>query len=259
MTCPASFFRSVMFLSVALVLSGCGASLSESDEQKEPHFLAGKSRASTMDYEGAIECFEKALQVNPQSASAHFELGWLYDQKELDPAAAIYHYKHYLELSPSAGNSELVKQRILTCKQELARTVSLGPITEKVQKEFEQLSEDNKRLTEENKRLHEDIEKWSAYARSLQALTNRSSSTPVVNRISPPTDLPGGASASFSQSNSAGGSPPPIGHSHTVKSGETPTLIARKYGIKLDALMAANPGLNPKRLHVGQALSIPTP
>jgi LysM repeat protein len=44
-----------------------------------------------------------------------------------------------------------------------------------------------------------------------------------------------------------------------VQSGETPSSIARKYGIKLETLMAANPGLNPTRLRIGQTLNIPSP
>ena len=53
-----------------------------------------------MDYQGAIQAFEESLEANPHSAAAHFELGWLYDEKESDPAAAIYHYQQYLKLSP---------------------------------------------------------------------------------------------------------------------------------------------------------------
>src|SRR5437016_1657613 len=128
-----------------MLLSGCGPSgAGPLDEEKEPHFMAGKSRISTLDYKGAIECFEKALQVNPRSASAHFELAWIFDQKEVDPAAAIYHYDHYLQLRPRAENADTAKQRVMVCKQALAETVSLGPVTEKLQRQFEQLSEDNK-------------------------------------------------------------------------------------------------------------------
>lgn len=265
MTCRLSCLSEIILLAVIVLLPGCGpVSLSQSDEQKEPHFLAGKSRFSTMDYEGAIECFEKALQVNPQSASAHLELGCLYDQKESDPAAAIYHYNHYLKLCPNAGNADLIKQHILTCKQELARTVSLAPINEKVQHEFEQLTEDNKRLIEENKKLQDDLTQWTAYARSLQALTNRSYTTPVSSRMVQSADPVSPAASGLSASSPSTANHPAAttvvsGHTHTVKLGETPTLIARMYGIKLGVLMAANPGLNPKRLHVGQALSIPIP
>ena len=44
-----------------------------------------------------------------------------------------------------------------------------------------------------------------------------------------------------------------------MKQGETPTMIARKYGVKVDALMSANPKLDPRRMHVGQVLAIPGP
>jgi len=88
--------------------------------------LAGKGRVNTMDFKGAIESFEKAVEVNPKSAAAHFELGWLYDQKEPDPAAAIYHYERYLKLLPNSAKEDMVKTRVLACKQQLAQSVSWG-------------------------------------------------------------------------------------------------------------------------------------
>ena len=45
---------------------------------------------------------------------------------------------------------------------------------------------------------------------------------------------------------------------HTVTAGETALRIARRYGVSLDALLAANPGLEPRRMHVGQVLNIPS-
>jgi LysM repeat protein len=44
-----------------------------------------------------------------------------------------------------------------------------------------------------------------------------------------------------------------------VVSGETPSHIAARYGIKLSALRAANPGMDDRRLRPGQTLVIPTP
>src|SRR5215467_5716212 len=106
-------------LAALLALAGCALSgQSQVDEEKEPHFLDGKARVNSMDYAGAIESFEKALEVNPKSASAHFELACLCDQREADPAAAIYHYDRYLRLRPQAENAEIVRTRILGCKQE---------------------------------------------------------------------------------------------------------------------------------------------
>src|SRR5262249_6343062 len=155
-------------------------------------------------------------------ASAHFELACLFDQKEADPAEAIHHYNCYLKLRPKAENSDLVKQHILTCKQELARTVSLGPVTEKVQRELEQLTEENKRLTEENKRLHEDLDRWSANARGVQMATNRSAVATQPNRQTQAPVPVAAALAVEAQSTSTGA--PRVGsanapgaRTHTVK------------------------------------------
>src|SRR6185369_9185232 len=100
----------------------------------------------------------------------------------IDPAAAIYHYKHYLQLQPHAENADLTKQRIANCKQTLAESVSLGPVTDRIQREVEKTAEENKQLLEQRKQLKEEIAKWSAYAARLETLTN-----PVAaQRASPP-------------------------------------------------------------------------
>ena len=71
----------------------------------------------------------------------------------MDPAAAIYHYQQYLRLRPKAENADMVNQHILALKQELARMVSLGPVAERQQREFERLYEENRRLNEEVEKL----------------------------------------------------------------------------------------------------------
>ena len=44
---------------------------------------------------------------------------------------------------------------------------------------------------------------------------------------------------------------------HTVRAGENLTVIARRYGITLNALVAANPRLSPRRLMPGVELKVP--
>lgn len=44
---------------------------------------------------------------------------------------------------------------------------------------------------------------------------------------------------------------------HRVKAGENPSKIAQAHGIKLEQLMAVNPGLNPRNLKIGQELALP--
>jgi LysM repeat protein len=52
---------------------------------------------------------------------------------------------------------------------------------------------------------------------------------------------------------------PVTARAHTVRSGENLSVIARRYGITLGALMAVNPGLSPRRLMPGTELLMPTP
>ena len=44
---------------------------------------------------------------------------------------------------------------------------------------------------------------------------------------------------------------------HTVKRGEYLSSISKKYNVKMSAIVAANPGLNPDRVRIGQKLNIP--
>jgi len=206
------------------------------DEQRDLYFLSGKNRANGLDYKGAVEAFKKALEVNPHSASAHFELGWLYEVKLANYPAAIYHFESYLQLRPRSDNEEIVKQRILACKQEIARSVNIGPVTPALQRDLERLTVDNNTLRQQVDWLN----------RRLAMLTN----TPGL-----PTARTNAESISIAASN-----PPPAAvRSHVIKAGDTLAVVARKYGVKLTALQAANPRLDARRLRPGQTIAIPSP
>jgi len=256
MRLQANPIRCVSFLFLALGLCGCLPSgHSPLDEEKEPHFLAGKSRVNTMDYQGAIECFEKALEANPRSAMAHFEAGIQYEKHKQDHAAAIYHFERFLELRPGSGYAEVVRQHILACKQELAKTVSLGPVTQSLQREFEQ-------LTQQNKVLQEEVAMWRAKARTqstaeptrMETASTRNTPTPSAI-VAAPAANPAPSLSNSSNAARRGGAA--SGQIHVIKSGETPTVIARKYGVKPAALMAANPKMDARRLQVGQTINVP--
>jgi LysM repeat protein len=228
-------------------LCGCTPSISgASNEEKEPHYLLGKSRVNAMDFKGAIESFERALEVNPRSAAAHFELGWLLAQKESDPAAAIYHYQRYLKLRPDADNASIITQHIQVLKQDLARNVLPPSVTPAVQREIEQLAE-------ENRRLREDVDKWRAYYASQGIPTNRPPPA-GVNMASRPADTVEPSDGS----NLARRTTAPA-RTHRVQSGDTLSSIARKYSVKLETLKAANPQVNPTSMQVGHLVNIPAP
>ncbi len=50
----------------------------------------------------------------------------------------------------------------------------------------------------------------------------------------------------------------PAGTLYTVRSGDTLYLIATRFGVTLQALLAANPGVDPNSLAIGQQICVPT-
>jgi tetratricopeptide (TPR) repeat protein len=249
------FSLGVMAAAALLTLNGCLPSDSSPlDEEKEPHFVLGNSRFNSMDYACAIEAFQASLEVNPHSAQAHFRLAQLFDSKQPDPAAAIYHYQEFLRLDPQADNAEVIKQRIYSCKQLLAADVMAMPTAPATQKQLEDLSE-------KNRSLQDEVDKWRAYYSAQSAVPKNPSGPDVSARASVGSSTPEDVSASAN---------PVLTHSprtaaarsagvrtHTVVAGETFAAIARKSGVGLAALEAANPGVTPKKLRVGQTLNLP--
>jgi LysM repeat protein len=245
-------------------LGGCAPGQGQTDEEKEPHFVLGQSRVNAMDYPGAIDAFEESLESNPRSAAAHFELGWLYEEKASDPAAAIYHYKQYLKLNPNAGNADLIKQRIGTCKRQLAADVMGLPSSSAAQQQLEKLAGQNRDLQQLVDRLQETVKQWNVYYASQ--LAARSNSPPQNISIAPQNPGPAPDALSAQPAVTADSTPtrpaPPKSarpRTHTVVAGETAAAIARKSGIKLSALGAANPGVNLARIRAGQVLNLPPP
>ncbi len=236
---------SLLVLFLGLSLSGClPAGQGGADDEKEPHYVLGQSRVNSRDFSGAIEAFEDSLEVNPHSAAAHFQLAMLYDEKEPDPAAAIYHYQQYLRFDPQAANAEVITQRINTCKQQLAKDVLLLPSSPAAQQQLQQLADTNRLLQAQ----------IDYYARQLAMMkTNLAATTSTYVSQSEPVPAP--APLHEPRSKPAPSRP----RTHTVVAGETVAAIARKTGVSLSALLAANPGLKPTRMQVGQVINLPGP
>ncbi|MGH7951529.1 MAG: LysM peptidoglycan-binding domain-containing protein [Limisphaerales bacterium] len=243
-------------ISLGLALCGCEpVGQNQSDEEKEPHFVQGESRVDAMDYQGAIEAFQESLEVNPRSAPAHYQLAMLYDTREPDPAAAIYHYQQYLKLDPQAPNAIVVRQRITACKQQLAADVMAMPSAPATLKQIEQ-------LTETNQMLQEQLKQWQAYANQLasQLAAAKANPPPDQNNFQPPQIAVPQIANPVPEKKVFSNPKPSLEirpRTHVVEPGETLAAISRKFDIRLDALLAANPGVNPKKLRVGQVVNIP--
>jgi hypothetical protein len=75
---------------------------------------------------------------------------------------------------------------------------------------------------------------------------------------SPASGSPGGTGAAQGAGSPASGASPTAGaEKHTVKAGDTLGQIAAQYGTTVDALRAANPGLDERALQIGQEIFIP--
>jgi tetratricopeptide (TPR) repeat protein len=250
-------FRRFHLLLLCLALAGCRPGVAgKRDEQKDPYFLAGKNHLQSRDYQAAIEMFEKALDVNPRSASAHFELGILYEQQQGDYASALYHYQKAVALRPDLISADLARQRVQECKRELAKSVITPVSTQNLQRDLDT-------LRVENQLLKQQLQAWQNYYAGRGA--NPSSVTQ-----SPPNPIPAPTPVQVARQDSPPVTPvasqiprsvSPLASNrlHTIGSGETLASIARRYNVKLTALQSANPTMDAKRLRPGQALVIPPP
>lgn len=277
---------------LALILSivtACAPSSSNSfDEEKDPHFITGKNKSNGYDYTGAVEAFEKALETNPRSASAHFEIGLLFYQHLNDHAAAIYHFEKFLALNPKHPRSETVKQFVISSKQELARTVSLGPINQQVQKELDRLVSTNSMLIAENTKFRDQVQQLQAELSTLRNTPRPITPAPQIAPNNPPANPPSNIASSTGSKPPVGsapnqasnlasksksevvpissgtrtkqpesGSKPASTKTYTVAAGDTPAKIGRRFGVSADRILAANPGLDPRKMKVGMVVTIP--
>jgi LysM repeat protein len=229
------------------------------DENKNPYLLEGKARVAARDYKGAIEAFEKALEIHPRSALAHFELGMLYEQHseqtEKDYINAMFHYQQVLRLRPPGiYPHDNAKVRIASCKQELVKAESLAPVYYAMERELH-------RLKEENQALRAQLQVLQSQAGRLPQ-TETPRPTPVVpermafaGSPNPAPELP----VLRSSTAEGGRAAARVYKQHMIKPNETLAAIARAHRVSLESLMAANPSLQPKRLQPGQTIKIPAP
>jgi LysM repeat protein len=73
----------------------------------------------------------------------------------------------------------------------------------------------------------------------------------------PPPPAPPKKPATASTAPAAGATPSAAPVVHVVKRGEILSGISKKYNVKLSAIVAANPGIDPNRILIGQKLNIP--
>jgi LysM repeat protein len=208
------------------------------------------------------------VEDNPRSVLAHFELGVLFEQHANDYAAALYRYNKALKLRPGEYPAENIRQRIPACKQELLKADSLAIVNPAALRETERLREENAALRKQVELLQAHLAARPpagmagvpvARAREASHFTPPVSTTTHSNLAARSDSAASPVVVASRVSDRARAVPAASGRgrTHTVKAGETPFGIARQYRVKLDALLSANPSVDPRRIRVGQLLNIP--
>lgn len=241
-------------------------------EQRETSFVEGQNFAIQGQKEKAIASFEQAVLANPSNASAHLALGDLY-YGQLEFIDAAYHYHRYVQLMERRGQRADISavDNLRNCEMQMAIKFSRELSRQQSDLEVENL---RRQITEKEgtiQQLRTELLGRSPTnqiasvasgggppARSTATDLNplaKAGSTAPVGSVEPG---PGGGGTNRSSTVGAAERPRPTsGRSHAVRSGETPSIIARKYGVTVKALMAANPGVNPNRIKVGTVLKLP--
>jgi hypothetical protein len=145
-----------------------------------------------------------------------------------------------------------VQQFIRACKQELVKDAPVGSIDQALRRELERAGRERTQLQQQNEQLRLQLARLQAFP------TN--STTPVpTNRPAPFGTRSPVSTPSTNPAPQTPVPPPPATRTHTVRGGETAFGIAKRYGITVEALSSANPGVDPRRLRTGQVLKLPAP
>lgn len=256
---------------LSLLVSSCGwLDRAAGNPKQEAHYMEGENLRRTAQYVAAREAYQKAIEVNPANYFAHQELGDLYYQHFNDPGTALYHYRRYLEIGQRINGRSFTDPTTETCIQgsefKLAERVVAQLARQRSTVEVDQLKRENDSLRQQLTEAQRQLQ--------IRALEARNAPAPVTNAPSgnvPPTGAnqwhvpnpatnPIGSRAPTNpppDSARARENLPPALRSYTIKAGDNPATIARAYGIKLQTLLDANPGLDPRRLRVGQTIRVP--
>lgn len=78
-------------------------------ETGDMHYNLGVFYAGEMNYDRALEEFKKAVDINPNDAKAHYNLGYIYAEHRQDWRKAEYYFRIFLGLAPHDPNADAAK------------------------------------------------------------------------------------------------------------------------------------------------------
>ncbi len=282
-----------LLATAALLFSaGCGGgeSLAFTTETDDPYYRQGQQLVRQGRDAEALSAFLKVIEKRGEQASAesHLEAGLICLNHIKDPIEAIHHFRKYLELQPNAKQAPNVRGLIDTAKREFARTLPAHPLESQMvgvdqTEQLRQLQRENDELRGElaSQRTAPPPQFFRTSRASIEANETPAATTfaggiplitpaPVPSRApndepiiaaapptaplyTPPHSAPAGKRAAVP-------SPAAGARKHTIAPGDTLYNISRKYGVKIEAIAAANRDALPSLsapLRVGTELKIP--
>ena len=97
-------FNCTLLIIFIAALAGCR----ESDERRHPLYIKALQAQQDGKGQDAADKLCELLKRRPRSTHVHKLLASIYDEMLNDPAAAVYHYKAYLQAAPAAADAEEV-------------------------------------------------------------------------------------------------------------------------------------------------------
>lgn len=267
----------VPLVAAAALLTGCDERpwvTGKADPKEEANFRQAEAYQRIGQFPKAVEYYQRALDVNPRNADAHLGLGLIYSDPNKIPeyGFAYYHLHRYVEMS-RATNDPIVAPLIQASGLKMAEQFanSIGRL--QTQGELEQQKRDNRELTLLVTNLTERLNlahlrlglplvsnRWSApqrYPAPVAPVLPTNAPVPGRRPMTPQSPVATNRVAGPAAPTAANTAPRTAGRTHKVQSRETFAAIARKYGITVNQLQAANPGVDARKLKVGQELKLP--
>lgn len=286
--------RRPLLACVALLAACWGAGCSDRDgsplppEIEDPYYVQGKQLQKQGRHAEALNAFLKVIDRRGESPSpeSHLEAGLLCLYQTKDFPAAYYHLRRYYRAQPNSKEAPLVLGKIEEAKREFARTLPGRPLED--QSVRMAMDEEVGKLRRENDELRAELAVLRGGGAVPVPRAPRLISLPpefaaVPASVAPPvapvavmpgpaTPAPGGPGpdvASIIQR-----APPPVSPSprpaapaaraaartHTVAPKDTLYSLSRRYQVKMEDIVAANPAALPRAnspLKIGTVLRIP--
>ena len=250
-------------------LAGCNYnSGTVEDERKDPYYLKGKDQLSRKDYSGAEESFLRALERNPRNSNAQLELGIIYEEGRQDYVGAIYYYQKYLRLMGPKGDDPVIRGRITSCKRAFVLQSGITPDSSSLERQLEQVVANNQNLQISLKNLnasHEALKVENAelrsrlvqqdaeLARAQSLLAGSATLQRVPTQVSTQNLLQANQTQPFNTRETA---PQRVGV-YTIQAGDNFERVARKMNTKTKVISELNPGVDPRKLQIGQEIKVP--